>query len=256
MNNLRHGAASESLFIKGEDPEQFFSLLENAFEQFQPAFDQDAICVTRLVKANWILDRRERAAAQFENQLYERKPDGKYFVPKTDIHEINLVDRYITTAERRLINALKTVQLIQKMNHDANVREARWQKQFEQQKEIIVSQPATAHFLQSLNELTKEVRDNDADNNGPHIAQSVFAAFDHQGAIIAHDTSPKNGVVAQLAAAPNAPKRVVRTYHFKGRVPEKYHWLFTDPDKQRNLTYQEIRKPMSFDDWQSLVASE
>src|SRR5579863_7243346 len=126
MNHLTHGGTSESLFIKDEKPEDFFTLLENAFEQHQPAFDQDAILVTRSVRAHWILMRRERTADAYEAALHARKPDPTYWVP-IDLHELHLFDRYKTQAARAFTRALKDLQTIQKMARD----EQRWQYHLE-----------------------------------------------------------------------------------------------------------------------------
>jgi hypothetical protein len=36
MNNLRHGSTAKSLFLSSENPEDFFALLANSFEHYQP----------------------------------------------------------------------------------------------------------------------------------------------------------------------------------------------------------------------------
>src|SRR3984885_7487056 len=130
MNNLQHGGTSTSLFLKDEKPEEFFALLENAFQQHQPATDQDAGIVTRSVHDHWILLRRERTADAFEAALHARTPDPRYWVP-VDLHEMNLFDRYKTAAARAYSRSLKDLQTIQKMARD----EQRWQHQLETQKQ-------------------------------------------------------------------------------------------------------------------------
>ncbi len=254
MNRLKHSGCSESLFIKGDNPDDFFALLENAFEQHQPAFDQDAILVTRSVRANWILMRRERAADQFESGLYERKPNGRLFIPDVDVKEVLLFDRYITAAHRAFTRALKDLQLIQKMARD----DQRWQLQLAKEKEKIKNDPATAEFLASLANLKEDVHV-PPEPDPPHIPQSVYAAFDTDGSLIASECSPTNDAVRNTITrsqqSPNPPKTVVRTYHFKGPVPAQYHWLLTNPN-QRNLPYQEIRKSLTLDEWHKLTASE
>jgi hypothetical protein len=38
LNHLKHGSTSKTLFLKDENPEEFFALLENFFLQHQPNF--------------------------------------------------------------------------------------------------------------------------------------------------------------------------------------------------------------------------
>jgi hypothetical protein len=49
LNQLKHGSTSKSLFLKDEKPEEFFALLESAFEQYQPFCETDAGLVSRYV---------------------------------------------------------------------------------------------------------------------------------------------------------------------------------------------------------------
>ena len=244
QNSFRHGCCSESLFVKGENPSEFFLLLEDAFQQHQPAFEQDAILVTRSVRANWILLRRERIYDRHESMVLELKEYGDLLVPKFDLPEFDLYDRYVTQAARRFHRALKDIQLIQKMSRDTE----RWRIFLEKQKEEILADPATAAFLASLDEA-----ENAAMDEAPEIVeQSVFAAFDKDGDALAYESTPANEEITQL---PVPPQKVVRTYHLKGIVPAKLHWLFTN-DKQKRLTYQEIRKELTFAEWQTAIAGE
>jgi hypothetical protein len=271
MNNFRHGGASFSLFIQGETPEDFFALLEDAFAQHQPCFDQDAAIVTDSVHARWILNRRQRATDQCEAALYALKPDPTLFIPKIELNEINLFDRYVTAADRALTRALKKLQLIQKMAHD----QQRWQFQLEKEKQKLAihverfeltkrreerlaaknaEKPAVAALI---TELRKEVRTDP--EHGPYISQYVYAAFDETGATIACESSPKNEKIrATIASADqytDPPTKVIRRYHFKGPVPPEYHWLLTH-ENQRHLDYQEISKLLTFDEWNALTENE
>ncbi len=198
--------------------------------------------------------RRERAADQFESGLYERKPDGRLFIPDVDVKEALLFDRYLTAAHRAFTRTLKDLQLIQKMARD----DERWQLQLQKQKDELAKDPQTAGFLQSLANLKKDVNV-PPEPDPPHIPQSVYAAFDTDGSLIASECSPTNDAVRSTITrsqqSPNPPKTVVRTYHFKGPVPAQYHWLLTD-SQQRNLPYQEIRKSLTFEEWHKLTANE
>lgn len=278
MNNFRHGGASASLFIKGENPEEFFALLEDAFTQHQPCFDQDAAIVADSVHARWILNRRQRAADNWEAGLYTLKPDPKQFIPRIELKEIELFDRYVTTADRALTRALQKLQLIHKMARD----DQRWQFQLAKEKQKLAlhverfelakqrderlaakqvakeakdaEKPAVASLI---TELRKEVRIDP--EHGPYIPQALYAAFDETGATIACELSPKNEKIRALIAGaeghPNPPTKVIRRYHFKGPVPLEYHWLLTH-ESQRHLDYQEISKLLTFDEWNNLAEND
>jgi hypothetical protein len=231
MNNFRHGGGSASLFIQGENAEDFFALLEDAFAQHQPAFDQDAAIVTDSVHARWILNRRQRAADQYEAGLYKLKPDPLNFIPKIELKEIDLFDRYVTTADRALTRALQKLQFIHKMARD----EQRWQFQLEKEKQKLAihverfelakqreerlaakraaneakeeaveaqrvhEEEDTQSFVASLSELRKDVRIDP--EHGVYIPQSIYAAFDQDGATIACEASPKNDKIRAIIAS-------------------------------------------------------
>jgi hypothetical protein len=289
MNNFRHGGASASLFIQGENPEDFFALLEDAFAQHQPVFDQEAAIVTDSVHARWILNRRQRAADQYEAGLYKLKPDPLNFIPKIELKEVDLFDRYVTTADRALTRALQKLQLIHKMAR----YDQRWQFQLEKEKQKLAihverfelakqreerlaakrgakeakaeaaeaqrvhDELDTQSFIASLGELRKEIRIDP--EHGPYIPQAVYSAFDvAKGVTLASECSPKNekirAIIAGAAGYPTPPAKVIRTYHLKGVAPE-HEWLFSD-ENQRHLPYQEIRKPLTFDEWAALAENE
>ncbi len=259
MNRLKHSACAESLFIKGENPDDFFSLLENAFEQYQPAFDQDAILVTRSVQANWILMRRERIAAEFETALYERKPGGRHLVPKMDLDELCLFDRYTTAAQRAFHRSLLNLKLIKKMENDNE----RWQRQFAAEKARLAPDADPLKDFKKKTEadiVSTVTQNNDVaiDEYGAHIPQAVFVANENGIAEVC-ETVPSNAEVRRIIATarnyPTPPTEVVRTYIFAGLVPPSYHWLITE-DWQREIEDQELRKTMSFDDWLTLTANE
>jgi len=130
MNNLQHGSTAKTLFLADENPADFFSLLENFFEQYQPTFDHDAGLITRAVHDFWIMLRRERNVDAYEKALHARKPDPTYWV-QPDLYEMHLFDRYKTEAARADTHSLKNLQTIQKMARD----EERWQQQFEREKQ-------------------------------------------------------------------------------------------------------------------------
>jgi hypothetical protein len=134
MNNLRHGSTAKSLFLSCENPEDFFALLANSFEHYQPSFDDHAALVTRAVQDHWILLRRERISNTFEHHLCEREPDPVAW-SVTEMDHLHRFDRYKTEAARAYTRSLKNLQTIQKMERD----EQKWQQQLAREKEKLAA---------------------------------------------------------------------------------------------------------------------
>ena len=130
LNHLTHGGTSQTLFLKDEDPDEFFALLEDAFKYHSPTNSQDAGLVTDTVLARWFVLRRQKMCIDNEAELHSRKPQVTYWV-EPDLKNIELLDRYKTQAERALTRALNNVRHIRK---DA-LAESHWQTQHELQKE-------------------------------------------------------------------------------------------------------------------------
>jgi len=112
-SNLKHGGAARRLFLPDENPEDFFALLESAFELYQPCREQDAPAVSDTAHAKWILLRRQRAFEYYEGMLVARKPDPKEWTAEED-HRLRLFDRYKIQAERAQVRALQNVKHIRK----------------------------------------------------------------------------------------------------------------------------------------------
>ena len=259
MNNLRHGSTAKSLFLSCENPEDFFALLANSFEHYQPSFDDHAALVTRAVQDHWILLRRERIANTFEHHLCEREPDPVAW-SVTEMDHLHRFDRYKTEAARAYTRSLKNLQTIQKMERD----EQRWLQQFEREKtklaidvnrwEQMKRQSEAAEIAESFIEEKPVV----TDEQGPYIPQDLYVSK-QDGITHIFDTVPSNDevhrIIAETSQLPAPSTHIVRTYIFAGLIPPTYEWLIT-AESQRTANDLEIRKPLSFDEWRKLAAKE
>ncbi len=113
MNHLTHGAASESLFIAGEDPAEFDALLKDGFDTYSPATEDDARLIGDFARARWFLTRRQRIHSTWEFELHNRQPDPSQWT-REDMHQLNLFDRYQTQTERAFKRSLDNVMAIRK----------------------------------------------------------------------------------------------------------------------------------------------
>ncbi len=73
LNATRHAAAAERLFIHGENPEDFKSLLDDLFAQYQPANTRTASFVADFARARWVFDRRQRVTFLFPSFSFTYK---------------------------------------------------------------------------------------------------------------------------------------------------------------------------------------
>ncbi|MBV9507899.1 MAG: hypothetical protein JO323_23155 [Acidobacteriia bacterium] len=67
QNALKSGLDSESLFIRGEDPEQFRQLQNEYADRFQPATPDERFQLDLILRNEWLLRRVMRVEAQLWN---------------------------------------------------------------------------------------------------------------------------------------------------------------------------------------------
>src|SRR5689334_2517780 len=64
FNALKTGIDAKSQVIRGEDPDQFDSLIRDYYEEWQPATPTECLLVDALARADWQLRRLSRVEAQ------------------------------------------------------------------------------------------------------------------------------------------------------------------------------------------------
>jgi hypothetical protein len=97
-NSLRHGLASGTLIIPGEDPAAFEQLTAALLEEHQPAGDTETLLVHEMARSWWLTQR----AIRLQNDCF--KDDGGI-----DEKRLALLLRYQTTHERAFHKALNTL---------------------------------------------------------------------------------------------------------------------------------------------------
>ena len=238
MNNLRHGSTAKSLFLSCENPEDFFALLANSFEHYQPSFDDHAALVTRAVQDHWILLRRERISNTFEHHLCEREPDPVAW-SVTEMDHLHRFDRYKTEAARAYTRSLKNLQTMQKMERD----EEKWQQQLAREKEKLAADVERWQHLKDKEQPPPE-------ETGPQ--QTVYISYE-DGLEEHHETSPTND---QLRRTISKSDRITRTYNFVGGVPPSYKHLLTTGAVWTRGSSTSITQTYSHEEWTQLVTKE
>jgi len=206
FHSLAHGGTAIKIFILGEDPDEFFALLESNFQDYQPATDEHAGLVTDAVLARWFLLRRQRAHISFEHSLHESAPDPASW-RTCDLHKLDLFDRYKTQAERALKRALTNVHHIRK----TALQEQHWQELYQLRKQRFELERQRFELIQQK-----------VAASAP--AAQTFRVFSEKGvtkiAPHAHSNQRVLEMIDRLAA-----KRVTRNFIFDDRTVPEYQWL-------------------------------
>ena len=99
-NSLRHGLASSTLLIPGEDPVEFESLLTGLTEEWDPASPTELILVENLAKHHWLVQR----ALRLQGEALATAAPGT--LPAS----FALLLRYQTTNERAFFRAYRALE--------------------------------------------------------------------------------------------------------------------------------------------------
>jgi hypothetical protein len=264
LNHLKHGATATTLFLDDENPDYFFELLEDAFSEHTPGSKQSAGIVTRTVHDQWILLRRERACDTFEADLHIKKFHPGDWVDR-DLHEMELLDRYRTTAARAYSRSLNDLYKLKKQK----TNEDRWRQHFELQKRRFdldlerfnlakakrqkQEQPPPAEPEPDIDwdaELAAAIpipTEPAAPPPSGHIAQTLYIGVENEQTIV-YEVTPTN---TQLRRTLRGSDHVIRTYNFVGTVPPEYEDLIT-PDAVTWGKSTSVQKTYSFTEWSAL----
>ena len=290
LNGLKHGATSRLLFIPGEQPQAFYNLLAESFKTHQPGTTEDAAIVTDSVLARWYLWRRQRA--QYKREFEVFTASGPEDSPTAaGVKELELFDRYCTSAERKLNRALTSLQRIKKSALDIEKWQAQHalQKQrfefdrerFEFRKEqdarvapkIKAEAKLAADSTQKTINEQNEKKDRDRVEhpiifeNGEWIIRQLSVVTQSERGLT-WASYPLNRTVQNLIANRDAsvvpPVKVLRDFHFKsgGLIPAAYAWVFEGVNRAAIALPPDtdgipgLRCPLTFDQWLKLAEQE
>ena len=107
-NATTHGGTSEKLIVAGERQENFDALLNDLLEEYAPATQQVRLLVEDAALARWFVWRKQRAYNAVESALYTAQPAQELWTAEA-YHQLALVDRYKTAAERALKRTLQNL---------------------------------------------------------------------------------------------------------------------------------------------------
>jgi len=267
LNHLKHGATATTLFLDDENPDYFFELLEDAFAEHTPGSKQSAGVVTRTVHDQWILLRRERACDNFEADLHIKKAHPADWADR-DMHEMELLDRYRTTAARAYSRSLNDLYKLKKQK----TNEDRWRQHFELQKRRfdldlerfnLAKEKAVQKQKQTPPPEPEQNIDWEAELDksfpipeaavelppGPSLVQTLYIGVENKRTVV-YEVTPSN---TQVRRNLSESAYVIRTYNFVGAVPPEYQHLIT-PNAVSWGKSTMVKKTYSFAEWSALVA--
>ena len=99
-NSLKHGLASGTLLLPGEDPAEFAALLSSLQTAHAPADATEELLVADMAKFHWLSDR----AIRLQTVAFE----------ENDMHKLSLFLRYQTTNHRAFHKSLAILLTLQK----------------------------------------------------------------------------------------------------------------------------------------------
>jgi hypothetical protein len=241
-NATTHGGTSEQLIVPGERREDFDALLDDLLDEHSPATPQARHLVEDVALARWLLWRKQRAAHTVEANLYKAQPAPELWAAET-YHQLALLDRYKTAAERSLQRALR--------NLEAHHRELRRSPKEAAQAELAAVRAA------SLIEEREESEWNAAYNgyDRPTLVQNITVRSTRYGAET--EMQPTNAALLRQLDRPTPypAEQVCRKYYFPQGIPSEYH-SFTSREDYRREKHHTIEQTLAPADWRELVQAE
>ncbi len=139
QNALRHGLASGTLFIEGEDQAEWQSLFTSLLEEWQPATPTEHLHVQAMARHHWLVERAIRLQGEALAAIAE---------PGTLPASFAVLLRYQIANERAFARAQKTLQEMQRARREfVSQQEAHHANaQFQQQMARLTAPPPAPDY--------------------------------------------------------------------------------------------------------------
>jgi hypothetical protein len=248
-NATTHGGTSEKLIVVGERREDFDALLNDLLEEYAPATVQARSLVEDAALARWFVWRKQRAYNAVESALYSAQPAHELWSAEA-YHQLALVDRYKTAAERALKRTLQNLDDSRRLE----LREERHAFSFK--REEAQAQLAVARVQDALDQLDQAQWK--AACNGferPTLVQKITVHATSEGTLTTM-TPSNNAILRQLdRKSPYPVEEIYRKFHFPQGMPPEYH-SFTDREDYRREQGHTIEQWYSPSPWREVAADE
>ncbi|MGH9694853.1 MAG: hypothetical protein ACRD5Z_11960 [Bryobacteraceae bacterium] len=236
-NATTHGGTSEKLIVPGERQEDFDALLNELVAEYSPETPDARNLVEDAALARWFLWRRQRAHNSVESALYAAQPDPALWQPEA-YHQLALLDRYKTAAERSLKRVLQNLASL----HRAKKQEAQ-------------SKLAIARSTVALDQLEREQWKAACTRfDRPTLVQKILVRS--RRGVTVTTMSPSNAaLLPETERAVHPPLQVCRFIDFPDGIPPEYY-SFTDREDYRREKGHTIEQVVPLSAWRYTVAEE
>jgi hypothetical protein len=248
-NATTHGGTSEKLIVAGERREDFDALLNDLLEEYAPTTPQLRLLVEDAALARWFVWRKQRVSNAVETALYAAQPAQELWTAEA-YHQLALVDRYKTAAERALKRSLQNLDASRRLQLREE-RHAISYKRDEARSRLAVAQVEDA--LEQREQAQWKAACNGFDC--PTLVQQITVRVKRDGTLT--DMRPSNdAMLRQLdRPSPYPPEDVYRKFVFPQGMPPEYY-SFTDREDYRQEEGHIIEQWFSPDDWREIARRE
>jgi hypothetical protein len=248
-NATTHGGTSEKLVVAGERRQDFDTLLNDLLEEYAPATAQLRLLVEDAALARWFVWRKQRVYNAAEAALYAAQPAQELWTAEA-YHQLALVDRYKTAAERALKRSLQNLDASRRLELREE-RHAVSYKRDEAKTRLAVAQVEDA--LEQREQVQWRAACNGFDC--PTLVQNITVRVTRDGTLT--DMRPSNDTMLRQLdrQSPFPPEDVYRKFVFPQGMPAEYY-SFTDREDYRQEKGHIIEQSFSPGDWREIARRE
>ena len=250
QNSTKHGCrAKKVLILPDETREEYDELRDGWMAEFQPEGHQERRMVEKLILNDWLQLRAERWLLQVEARVAEASTDATEWSAEQH-HQVGLMQRYKTTAERAFYRAWNAVQGLRKdfMREQRDIHRLRSENVALQQKaehlegeceraqgrlaEVEKKQPkpeaaktAAQQMFQGQNSKKKQKR--------LQVLEQWVEVKVVEGKTVTELTPSNEGLIKKGKEMDPPPVMVYRRLNFLHGVPIEYDWVIPTPEMRR-----------------------
>jgi hypothetical protein len=236
-NATTHGGTSEKLIVAGERCEDFDALLNDLLEEHSPETPDACHLVEDAALARWFLWRRQRAYNSVETALYAAQPAPERWAPEA-YHQLALLDRYKTAAERSLQRVLRNLAALQRA------------KKQEAQSKLAVARATVARDQLAREQWKAACTRFDR----PTVLQQIVVSS-KDGKTVTRMAPSSAAILYETGRAVHPPEQICRIFDFTDGVPPEYH-AFTAPEHHHSEKRHILEHLIPVSIWRATAAQE
>ncbi|MBV9500441.1 MAG: hypothetical protein JO138_13800 [Acidobacteriaceae bacterium] len=245
--------------LPGEDPEEHESMRTGWLKEWEPEGYMEERLVENLFICDWLLLRAQHNRFKAETRAAGDKGLEPADWSEEDAHQVELAQRYLTTAERSFYRALNALLQLRKdiMRRDTGIFKVQQEneKLRAQVQQFENNQPKAQGRIEKPAATAQRDGKRQAKPEGkPQIMDQwiEIEMVDGQAVVSYHPSNEELWEEGKKMVPP--PTMVYRRFHFVDAVPSEYAWTTSDPQTMEfgGLGIQR----MSVDTWLRIIEEE